>query len=249
MSAPKRTFEKIKLQLRTTPIEKEIARQKFPKDLAERLRIFEGRNETIMSEMYDMVLDFIDLSTRFEFWKEDGSGTLVEWLAKRNMPCGATLADREVLVRLFDKNTFVKAGHNALGEMTFLVTKYQPDSDLRRRDYEAIFDAYMKSNDAFDKKEFRRILNWYINTTYIEPSARPKGDNTARPPKSEPKGASSKREVRPINEDEPNGEKDYHIEPVLCGGCRVRDEYIAALEAVITSELGAKRLPKRPQGI
>lgn len=239
--------EKIKLQLRTTPLEKEIAQGTYPKDTAKCLRIFERRSVSMAEEMYEQVKDFVNLSTRHgEFWKADGSASLVEWLAKRNMPCGATLARREILVRLFDKTTFVRAGDDSLGDMTFLVSKHQPDSELRRRDYEAICEAYNKRGlDYFDKTEFRKLVYWYINTTYIEREKRTNG-NTARPPKPEPKGSTSKQHARPIDENEPDGLKDFVVELTPCGGCRERDKHVAVLELLITSELGAERLPPRP---
>lgn len=46
---------------------------------------------------------------------------------------------------------------------TRFIASYQPDIELRKRDYQAIFDDYCKQYAAFDKTSFRRHVNWYVN--------------------------------------------------------------------------------------
>lgn len=249
MSTPKMSPGKLHLSLRTTPLQKEIAQKKYPKDLALCLQRFEQRDRNAAGEMYDQILDFVNLQERFgQFWKQSNCASLVEWLSRRNMPSGTTLANREILVRLFDRETFIEVRDEALGYMTFEVSKVQADSEMRRRDYQAIFGAYLKSNDVFDRVEFRKIVNWHVNTTY-KPEGRDPKDNTARPPRSEPRGTTSHRVARPV-ESESLAEElptDYVVEtrPCSCGW----QAWAIELEAFIRTEMGARRLPKRPAGL
>jgi hypothetical protein len=246
MSAPKMPDGRIKLGVRTLKLEKEIAQMKLPRDVEEAARLtLQMRNDELEAR-YNKTLRFIHLQSLGDFCTVFGCKSTQEWLAQNDLSCGSALASQEILVRLFDKQTFMTVGDVMLDDMTFLVSKHQSDSELRKRDYQAIFDTYLKSNDTFDKVEFRKILYWYVNTTY-KPEGRDTKDNTARPPRAEPKGWASQKKPRP-NESEASAAElpnDFEVEtrPCACGW----REYALELENIIRSELGAKRLPARPK--
>jgi hypothetical protein len=258
MSATKMSHGKLHLGLRKTKLEREIEQQKYPHDLSDALRRFQTTATNILAEQYEQVLLFIHLQQFGSFWLDDGCKTLTEWLARRDLPQGATLANREIIVRLFDKETFMTAGDDMLGEMAFLVSKFQPDTEQRKKDYKAIFEAYCKQSDVFDKQEFRKIVNWYINVNYVKPSGTPVKDNTARPPRTEPKGTVTTKEAQP-NTDRATVDdmpKDFGLRQTTCAGCREKQadiesfvEHVAYLRQVIETNNGKDKVPTLPSNL
>jgi hypothetical protein len=147
---------------------------------------------------YDAVFAFIKLKREGVFWFDFGFNSLDELLVHLDLPNGSTLGVWEVLVRLFDRDTFLLVGPDILGYMTLLVSKYQPDLNNKLLDYEQIFNNYCKTHQAFDKKEFEKILHGYINRKYIESSGTKVGDIHKRPSKQTPVGVHEVRVLTPV---------------------------------------------------
>jgi len=259
---------KIKLGLRTKELtyEIELKRMNLPKDTEGLITSLLRLREQDLEVKYNLAFHYTLLKKHGAFWKASGHHSLNAWLVAFDLPMGETLAMREHMVRLFSKETFLLVGDDILHEMLREVARYQTDRDSQKKDYRRIFDAYCKSHDSFDKAEFRKTLNWYIRTRYINPTLAKVTDNTAPLPKPA-KGESTRKVLVAAEETSapelPPTETAVHVAVSLCAGCRERDtvinglraqlklkdEYIASLEHVITSELGAKRLPQRPKGL
>jgi hypothetical protein len=261
--------EKISLDLRKLRFESEIKNAGCPTELAEAINYLIQIRADGIENRYRQVMAYIHIQQFGSFWQDFGCKSLDEWLAKFDLPTGSTLANREIMVRLFSRETFLLVGDEVLGDMMYLVTRFQTNPEKKKADYARIFDAYCKVNDSFDKTEFRKIVNWYVNTTYASKSIEPEHVKD-RPPRQLPKGTQSGKVARPVADiviDEADREErietddavplpslppssmDFVIEHRLCAGCRARDSYIARLERVIVDELGAGRLPERPRDI
>jgi hypothetical protein len=244
--------KKIALSLRTLKYEKELAQLKLPRDTEGLIHSMLRLREQGLEVKYNLAFHFTLLKQQGAFWQASGHQSLNAWLAAFDLPMGATLAMREHMVRLFSKETFMLAGDDILHEMLREVANYQKDPDKQKKDYQRIFDAYCKSNDAFDKAEFRKTLIWYVRTRYINPTLAKVTDNTAPLPKTQKGERTRKVLVQAENAtapDLPPTETAIKISVDACAGCKLWKDYATQLENIITSELGAKRLPKRPQGI
>lgn len=261
--------EKISLNLRSLRLESEIKQSGYPSSLEEAVKCFIQCRADMLENRYEQVLLYIHLKQFGSFWQDFGFKSLEGWLADLDIPGGTTLANREVIVRLFDRKIFVLLGDDILGEMTYLVTRFQKDPEKRKVDYQNIFEAYCGMNDSFNKTEFRKIINWYVNTTYASKTIKVE-DVKERPPRELPKGVQAVKVARPVAEividhsgveeqaeEEqvlphshlPESSMDFVIEHRLCAGCRARDAYIATLKRLIATELGPTRIPERPQDI
>lgn len=258
--------EKISLNLRKLRFESEIKHAGYPTNMEEAINRFIQVRADMIEGRYEQVMLYIYIQQFGTFWQDFGCKSLDEWLANLDMPTGSTLANREIMVRLFSKDTFILLGDEILGEMMYLVSRFQTDPEKKKADYARIFDAYCKMNDSFDKTEFRKIVNWYVNTNYASKRIEVE-DTKARPPRDVAKGISSVKVARPVGEivvDEmepieaiqeedttplPESPMDFVIEHRLCAGCRARDAYIAQLRRVIVSEIGLNRVPERPRDI
>lgn len=207
--------------------------------------------EESLEVKYNLAFHFTLLKKQGAFWKASGHKSLDVWLAAFDLPMGATLAMREHMVKLFSKETFIVAGDDILHEMLREVAHYQEHPDKQKKDYQQIFDAYCKEHDTFDKAAFRVTLRWYVRTRYINPKLSKVTDNTAPLPKAG-KGKTTRKvlsENEGANAEAPEVETHVEIVSGLCAGCKLWKDYAESLERIITSELGAKRLPPRPKGI
>lgn len=244
--------KKIALGLRTLKYEKELAKLGLPRDTEGLISSILRVREQGLEAKYNLAFHYTLLKKQGAFWKASGHHSLDAWLAAFDLPMGATLAMREHMVKLFSKETFMLAGDDILHEMLREVASYQKDPDKQKKDYQRIFDAYCKSNDAFDKAEFRKTLIWYVRTRYINPTLAKVTDNTAPLPKRQ-KGERTRKvlvEAEASAAPElPQTESSIEVAVDVCAGCKLWKDYAAQLEHIITSELGAKRLPERPQGI
>lgn len=253
--------EKVSLNLRKLRFETEVKQAGYSTEMAEAINAgIQLRADTIENG-YKSVLWYIHIKQFGSFWQDFGCKNIDEWLAKFDMPTGSTLASREVMVRLFDRETYLLVGDDVLGDMMFLVSKFQPDPEKKKADYQNIFDEYCKMNDSFDKTEFRKTVNIYVNRNYasktigVEPTRM-----KDRPPTQLLKGWTESKVARPVEAPAEKSEGkdlpslppspiDVVIERRLCAGCRRRDAYIAQLQRVITEGLGAARVPERPRDI
>jgi hypothetical protein len=267
--------QKLHLHIRRHNIEMELVKMHLPNDakglmqmaLDERRRGLEGK--------YNLVCIWVKAQSRGPFWKKFDCRTLDELLAKLDLPNGMMLGKWEVLVKLFDKETFVLAGDETLGYMTALVGQYQKGAKQGLVAFQEIFDAYCGKYQAFDKANFCRIVNWYVNTKFLKPE-----ESTATAeksaPKSEPHGLaatsvpSTPRLTRTemLIRDDPfrkppslTGETTQsRREPVArednqkCPHCeqmkffrQIALEHITRLETVIEQNLGKGSIPPRPK--
>lgn len=254
--------EKVALNLRKLRFETEVKQAGYSKDMAEAINAgIQLRADTIENG-YKSVLWYIHIKQFGSFWQDFGCKSIDEWLAKFDMPTGSTLASREVMVRLFDRETYLLVGDDVLGDMMFLVSKFQTDPEKKKADYQSIFDTYCKTNDSFDKTEFRKIVNWYVNTNYASKTIGVEPERVKdRPPNLRLKGWRESKVARPVEGVavyRPDGEDlpalppspiDVVIEKRLCPGCRARDAYIAKLQRIITEDLGENQVPQRPRDI
>lgn len=257
--------EKVSLNLRKLRFETEVKQSGYPADMAAAINAgIQLRADTIENG-YKTVLWYIHIKQFGSFWQDFGCKSIDEWLAKFDMPTGSTLASREVMVRLFDRETYLLVGDDVLGDMMFLVSRFQTDPEKKKADYQNIFDTYCKTNDSFDKTEFRKIVNWYVNTNYASKTIGVEPDRVKdRPPTQRLKGWQESKVARPVlklpieqsDRQEaqdlpplPESPLDFVIEQRLCAGCRARDAYIAQLQRLITTELGSERVPERPRNI
>jgi hypothetical protein len=242
---------KINLSLRTLKYEKELASMCLPKDTKTLIGNMLGFRRDGLEVKYNMAFHYTELKKRRDFWTASGYKSLDAWLVAFDMPHGETLAMREHMVKLFSKETFLLVGDQVLGNMLLQVSRHVDNIEGKKKAYQTIFDTYCKSHDTFDKKEFGVIVNWYINTRIRKPKGEKVTDNTATPPRTEPKGARTHKALRDADEAEaaPVTETDTIVETTLCAGCKLWQEYARQLEQIITSEMGAQRLPKRPQGL
>jgi hypothetical protein len=241
---------KVKLSLRQLKYETELHKMGLPRDAEGIIHSMLRLREQSLAVKYNLAFHYTLLKKQGEFWKASNHKSLDAWLAAFDLPMGATLAAREAMVRLFSKETFILAGDDILGEMIFEVSRWQADPEKKRKDYQRIFDQYCKTHDAFDKAEFRTILRWYVRTRYVNRTLAKVTDNTAPIPKPESVGMRQNKVLREVESSgEAQTEIDFVVETSQCAGCKAWRDYAETLETIIRSELGAKRLPKRPQGL
>lgn len=246
--------KRLNLGLRTLKFEAELKSMPYPnpKNLEEAINLQISLREDSLTAKYNQVFAFALLKKHDHFWLEYGCRSLEEWLSVMDLPTGSTLANREIMVREFSKETFLMVGDTMLGEMMYLIACVQPDTEKRSSDYQNIFTAYCKSYSHFDKTKFREIVNWYINTNYIQKSGKKVDDVKTKPVHKETtKGSTHYKkaiESHSLIFGEV-GKKSFKVVETLCAGCKERNKYINKLEAIILRELGEEYLPERPTSI
>lgn len=257
--------DRLSLNLRQLRYESEMQSMGLPADLQACIKFqLDLRAETLENK-YKQVFAYTQLQKFGSFWEDFGCRSLDEWLATVDLPTGTTLANREVMVRMFSKETFVLIGDDMLGEMMLLICRVQPNTEKRKADYQAIFDAYCKSYTSFDKSKFREILYWYFNTNYSMAAGKKVENIKASPPSELPTGTHYVKTAKPVAEIRPyypenesskteqvatpNMPIDYVVEQRTCLGCRLRDGYIEELERVVKASLGESHLPPKPERI
>src|SRR5262245_51656350 len=99
--------EKISLDLRKLKFESEIKRAGYPDDMAEAINRFIQVRADMIENRYEQVKLYIYMQRFGSFWQDFGCKSLDEWLAKFDLPNGSTLASREIMVRLFSRETFI----------------------------------------------------------------------------------------------------------------------------------------------
>ena len=248
----------------------ELERMQLPNDVEGLIRSLNQAREDQRCALYNCVFVFCKLKARKgSFWEDynDPTGSkfksLDHFLAALDLPNGATLAGWEVLVRFFDKETFVQVGPDTLGYMCSQISSYQKNTDQRKIDYQKIFDAYSAKYSVYTRAYFMDTVNRYVNKTYALRLMKQKEakyfDPDTRPVKRQPVGTHRKRVVVEVKERQilkPAVENDFEIEEAQCGGCSLRDaeikklskrigvlvDYALALEAVLAKKVGKDKL-------
>lgn len=257
--------DKLRLSLRKTPFNLELERMGLPDEVKGLLaKLFEQREKSLASQ-YDIVFVYNKLKRCGSFWLDYNFSSRDDFLSHFGLPNGNTLGKWEVLIELFEKDTYVLLGDEVLSAMTREVSCYQEDSDERKKDYHQIFKDYTSQYSVFDVTNFYRVMNFHIHRRYIIPRTSVRTtdvDVHKKPKKTEPVGVVRIRKLGNASKEQsitPRLEKDFVVETVQCGGCKKRDQtitqqeidkslaakYILALEQIVVSKLGEDALPKK----
>jgi hypothetical protein len=250
----------VKLSLRTVKLEREIAPEVTATDRNELVRQLIQIRDDMNLGKYQAVAVWVKLRETGSWWEDfEFNGvrcrSAEEFMVRRNLPIGRTLALLEAQVRLFSRETFLELGSDLLGEMQLKVMEKQPDPEMQLRDYAAIFANYEKefSESLFDQVQFRQHVHWYVNTKYPSPEPSPAPlvnppDPTKPPARAEEnRGQSLRRVPMRVNDDatitsQPS--KLAHVEPgnVIVGLHReesrssLREKYDMALHHIFMLE-------------
>ena len=122
---------KLHLSLRFVKFETEMRRMNLPQDVKTLLEALLVEREKELEHKYQMVFIFSQLQQKGSFWQDFGYNSIDELLASLDLPNGKTLGMWEILVRLFDKETFMLVGDEALSYMTFQISQHQKDIDQK----------------------------------------------------------------------------------------------------------------------
>jgi hypothetical protein len=256
--------EKLDLGLRTsaTKFEQELALLKLPKDTEALLNVLINGRARSNREKYQMACAYLELTSkkRGKFWEKWGCKTLDELLIdKLGLPLDGTFARWLHVAKMFTLTTCEVVGFHMLLEMiqivdmqhTVLGTPKDGLLEAKKAAYRGIFKWYASHNDCFDKQMFRNSVDDYLEKTYPAPK---------QPKQKKGKRTTKQTVVEDVSEDvqqsAPHADTDLRTYHVTCSGCErleaERDawkKWALANAEVITTELGAERLPPRPKGI
>lgn len=250
----------MKLQLRRMTFAREISA--LPVDLLELHTILMQHRGRHNEDIYMFVSVWNKMHVYQRFYESFKFSSEAEFLVYYDLPDGTTLARWTVLVELFDKQTFILLGDTVLLFMTQLVSIKQEDTDLRKKDYQAIFDQYCKGNDNFDKTSFYRTVRHYVEEKYEKLEREQEGmtqEEWRKKKETSKTGTSWRRGTKPAPESQSYGPKvsrDFTWKQEQCSVCREhikREEemlkHIGKLEALIERRLGKHAVPERPASI
>lgn len=245
--------QKLRLNIRRHNIEMELVKMHLPHDVKELMHLALEERRRGLEGRYNLVCIWVRAKNKGEFWRKFDCRTLDQLLARLELPNGKTIAMWEVLVRLFDKETFLLVGDEVLEYMTTLVSKYQKGAKQGLVAYQEIFDAYCAKHEAFDKNSFYKIVYWYVNTKYVSPkekqAAAGGGRSTTshsldrdpyRRPAGEPSPGRGPQEAREDNQKCPHCENRKFV-------IKIAKEHVLRLETVIEQNLGKGYIPPRPK--
>lgn len=249
---------KLKLQLRHMSFSREIAA--LPSDLLQLHKILMKHRSNRNVDLYMIVSVWNKMRVYERFWESFKFSSEAEFFAYYDLPDGATLGRWTVLVELFDKTTFVLLGETVLLFMTELITKYQEDTDIRKKDYDAIFENYCKDHDSFDRTSFYRVVRHYVEEKYAklfqQKAPENASDNKTIAKDAQKVGTRWVRKIKPVSSTQAYGprlSKDFAWQEQKCSTCvshvqRQEDmlKHIRKLESLIERRLGAKAVPERP---
>lgn len=242
--------KKLHLHIRRHNIEMELVKMKLPHDAKELIQLALEERKRGLEGKYNLVCIWIRAQNKGEFWRKFDCRTLDELLAKLDLPNGRILGVWESAVRLFDKETFLLVGDEALGYMMTLVSQHQKGAKQGLVAFQEIFEAYCAKYQAFDSDHFREVVHWYVNTKYV----RPKGQegkskpirlvrrDVFRRPTAEPSGESRTARALP-----PPTERACHKCQYMEMQHRAVREHFYRLEQVIRQHLGDGYVPPRPK--
>lgn len=273
------TGEKIKLSLRRMTFQREISSLDLPVDVVKIHHMMIHSRTNQYKEVYNMITYWYKLKVDPLYYQGFGFGNEDEYLAYYNLPCGRTLAALEVIVQLFDKATFILVGDQVLDFMMRMVSKYQNNPDEKKKDYQAIFDAYCSFYDGFEKTAFYDRVKRFVIEKYEMPLAAAQGLTHEQWILQKRKGKRHERIIVPLETGKqktgPTIEKDFTWikdkdatrdaqERAKKKQIRIQEnsqeyptsmivqgfqKYAAELEAIIRKNLGDKFLPERPPAI
>jgi hypothetical protein len=220
----------IQLGLRSRSLEQEIEEACLPGNSAKLLDMALQSRHEIFNGRYNQVAVWIEMKKHGDFYKKLGYRTLEDLWIELGLPGGTTLAYWENIVRTFDKDTYLLIGDDCLSYLVRYISSFQSDSELRRRDYQQIFEAYTANNNSFDTRSFRRQINLYVNSHYVAPAL-------DEPKQTKPKKVQTRR--MPVNEPCPEcTEKGQLLTATI--------SHIESLENFIADQLGRAFIPHRP---
>jgi hypothetical protein len=210
--------------------------------LRERERSLEGK--------YNMVFIFNQLEKKgSDYWRRYGCESVEELLTKFDLPINKTLDRWCTYVELFSKETILALGEELLHELTRTVNGAQADSELRKRDYAAIFAEYGRTNGGFDKTRFREAINCYVNVTYVKPRGFKVVSNIAPPPVAHGIRTVTHAELvetPPAEQMAPVVTRQIVVEQRLDPWRTSALAHIARLESIIEQHVGMDAVPERP---
>lgn len=160
--------QKLRLRLRHMRFTQELSH--LPNDLRA-LHTLLLQNRSLRTEtIYNLVCTYRKLSAIDPApWPTLGFHSDCEYLAYFDLPDGKTLAGWTVLVQLFEKETFLLLGLDVLNFMVRWVGKYQLSSDLRKADYQEIFNTYSATHpNGFDKESFYATIRSFVEKKYLD---------------------------------------------------------------------------------
>lgn len=219
----------------------------LPSEAASLIALAKRERERSIEGKYNLVFIFSQLQRKGgNYWRQYGCNSVEELLTRLDLPISATLQNWTVIVELFSKETILTLGEESVFLLRRLVSNAQPDTELRKRDYQAIFDAYSQRHGEYDKINFQEIVNWYINTHYVKPSGIKVDDTKASPPNERRRGVHTIVRISPApaSQSAPVLTNDFRVEKHISAFQRMALDHIALLEQTVRS-LGG-RVPPRP---
>lgn len=245
-------YGRLRLQLRTLQFNAELSKMNLADDIRELIHYLLWCRRQSFEFKYEMVFIMSKLGQKGSFWLDFGFNSLDDLFIHLDLPNGTTLGMWEVLVRLFDKETFLLVGDEVLGYMTRVISLHQSDSNIRKSDYQAIFDAYCTSYPTFDKKSFIGTVDRYATKKYLLEAQY--GEEVKPSRAGLKKGQVAIRVLEPISQGRQEGPQlihDFSIQVTQCSGCQSRDKallsynaHLAKLERIISQQGGD--VPNRP---
>lgn len=252
MALPAEKLNRLNLGTRRVSFQRELADMKLPNEATALIEMAQRERERSIEGKYNLIFIFNQLERKGgNYWTEFGCRSVEEMLTRFDLPITATLARWSVTVQLFSKETILTLGEESLFLMQRMVSVATSDPDQRKRDYQAIFDEYNRTHNAFDKIEFEKTVNWYINTRYVKPSGVRVTDNTAKPQLALTGATNVVRNVRRIERDIPQTQhpiltSDFVIERKVDNWRDAALKHIELLESVIRKGQGKQFVPERP---
>ncbi len=245
-------YGRLKLQLRSLQFNTELQKMNLVGDVKELVQQLLWSRRQSFEFKYEMVFILTKLRQKGSFWLDFGFNSLDQLLIHLDLPNGTTLGMWEVLVRLFDKETFLLVGDEVLGYMTRVIALHQQDGNARKADYQAIFNAYCVSHPTFDKRSFVNTVDRYATKKYLLESQY--GEEVKASRAGLKKGQVVTRILESVGHDHQEGPElihDFSIQVMSCSGCRTREKallaynaYLAKLERMIREQGGEP--PQRP---
>lgn len=252
----------IRLEVRSLALEHEVADAPLPDDTRELLELLLAERRRSNESRYNTIVLYLRLRRKGPFWLELGYKSLEAMLAVLDLPVGDQLAMWEDVAGTFTKETFVLVGVDVLNKMQVLVRDSQRSVELRRRDYQAIFDAYARKFDSYSKPQFIDSVKEYLSVTYWGPAAKA----VQRPARltNPPQPRSSAEVFAPATTSPRAVESSSRLHttaPVerLDGACphcasyRRRTwalvHFVRRLEVFIRDNFGARAVPPRPSDL
>jgi hypothetical protein len=254
------TGKKVKLKLRHMSFAREL--DSLPSELLKIHQLLIESRASLNQNTYLMVAAWNKLRIYDHYWTSFKFGSEDEYLAYYGLADGTTLAGWTIMVSLFDRSTFVLLGDEVLSFMMRSVGEYQPDTDERKKDYQKIFDLYCAMRDSFDKSTFYRTVRDYVLQKYEKALASEAGlpvEKWQQQRSIQSKGSRKRRQVVAAASKQtfgPHLASDFVWQSEVCSYCvakaeaiKLFQEYVGELEKIVSTKLGRRYLPKKPEKI